>query len=134
METLAQFGTGEVLWSFIWFTLFFIWIWLLISVFGDIFRSDDMGGGGKTLWIIFVIVVPYFGVFIYLIARGKGMAERNVKAMQAQQDAQRAYIQSVAGASTTASPAEEIARLTDLRDKGSITEAEFQQLKAKALA
>lgn len=133
METLAQFGTGEVLWSFVWFTLFFIWIWLLISVFGDIFRSDDMGGFAKAIWIIFVIVVPYFGVFIYLIARGKGMAERNVKAMQAQQDAQRAYIQSVAGASTT-SPAEEIARLTDLRDKGAITEDEFQSLKAKALA
>jgi Phospholipase_D-nuclease N-terminal/Short C-terminal domain len=133
VETLAQFGTGEVLWSFVWFTLFFIWIWLLISVFGDIFRSDDMGGFAKAIWIIFVIVVPYFGVFIYLIARGKGMAERNVKAMQAQQDAQRAYIQSVAGASTT-SPGEEIARLTDLRDKGAITEDEFQSLKAKALA
>ncbi len=133
METLAQFGTGEVLWSFVWFTLFFIWIWLLISVFGDIFRSDDLGGFAKAIWLIFVIVVPYFGVFIYLIARGKGMAERNVKAMQVQQDAERAYIQSVAGASTT-SPAEEIARLTDLRDKGAITEDEFQQLKAKALA
>lgn len=133
METLAQFGTGEVLWSFVWFTLFFIWIWLLITVFGDIFRSDDMGGFAKAIWIIFVIVVPYFGVFIYLIARGKGMAERNVKAIQEQQDAQRAYIQSVAGAST-ASPAEEIARLTDLRDKGAITEDEFQSLKAKALA
>jgi hypothetical protein len=132
VETLAQFGTGEVLWSFVWFTLFFIWIWLLITVFGDIFRSDDMGGFAKTIWIIFVIVVPYFGVFIYLIARGKGMAERNVKAIQEQQDAQRAYIQSVAGAAP--SPADEIARLTELRDKGSITEEEFQQLKAKALA
>ena len=133
MATLAEFGTGELLWSMIWFTLFFIWIWLLISVFGDIFRSDDMGGFAKAIWIIFVIVVPYFGVFIYLIARGKGMAERNVKAMQAQQDAQRAYIQSVAGASTT-SPAEEIARLTDLRDKGAITEDEFNSLKAKAIS
>ena len=132
METLAQFGTGEVLWSFIWFTLFFIWIWLLITVFGDIFRSDDLGGWGKAIWTIFVILVPYLGVFIYLIARGKGMAERNIKAIEAQQDAQRAYIQSVAG--STASPAEEIARLTDLRDKGAISEDEFQQLKAKALA
>ena len=132
METLAQFGTGEVLWSFIWFTLFFIWIWLLITVFGDIFRSDDLGGWGKAIWTIFVILVPYLGVFIYLIARGKGMAERNIKAIEAQQDAQRAYIQS--GAGSTASPAEEIARLTDLRDKGAISEDEFQQLKAKALA
>jgi hypothetical protein len=132
VETLAQFGTGEVLWSFIWFTLFFIWIWLLITVFGDIFRSDDLGGWGKAIWTIFVILVPYLGVFIYLIARGKGMAERNIKAIEAQQDAQRAYIQSVAG--STASPAEEIARLTDLRDKGAISEDEFQQLKAKALA
>ena len=133
MLVASEFGTGQVLWSMIWFTMFFIWIWILISVFSDIFRSHDMGGFAKALWIIFVIVVPYFGVFIYLIARGKGMAERNVKAIQEQQDAQRAYIQSVAGASTT-SPAEEIARLTDLRDKGAITEDEFQSLKAKALA
>ena len=132
MGTLAEFGTGQVLWSIVWFTLFFIWIWILIAVFGDIFRSDDLGGFGKTLWIIFVIVVPYLGVFIYLIARGKGMQERSIAAALAQDAATRRYIQSVAG-SGPASAADEIARLSDLRDKGTITEEEFQQLKAKAL-
>jgi len=130
--TLAEFGTGQVLWSIVWFTLFFLWIWILIAVFGDIFRSDDLGGFGKTLWIIFVIVVPYLGVFIYLIARGKGMQERSIAAALAQDAATRRYIQSVAG-SGPASAADEIARLSDLRDKGTITEEEFQQLKAKAL-
>ena len=132
MGTLAEFGTGQVLWSIVWFTLFFLWIWILIAVFGDIFRSDDLGGFGKTLWIIFVIVVPYLGVFIYLIARGKGMQERSIAAALAQDAATRRYIQSVAG-SGPASAADEIARLSDLRDKGTITEEEFQQLKAKAL-
>ena len=132
MSTLAEFGTGQVLWSMIWFTLFFIWIWILITVFADIFRSHDLGGFAKTIWIIFVIVLPYLGVFVYLIARGKGMQERNIKAISAQQQAQAAYIQSVAGTAPSAS--EEIARLSDLRDKGAISEEEFQAAKAKALA
>ena len=132
MMTLAEFGTGELLWSMLWFTLFFIWIWILITVFADIFRSHDLGGFAKTIWIIFVIVLPYLGVFVYLIARGKGMQERNIKAISAQQQAQAAYIQSVAGTAPSAS--EEIARLSELRDKGAISEEEFQAAKAKALA
>ena len=131
MSTLAEFGTGQVLWSFVWFTLFFIWIWILITVFADIFRSHDLGGFAKALWVIFVIVLPYLGVFVYLIARGHGMQERNIAAMKAHDQATREYIQSVAGPSGAA---DEIARLSDLRDKGTITEEEFQQLKAKALA
>jgi hypothetical protein len=132
VSTLAEFGTGQVLWSIIWFTLFFIWIWILLTVFADIFRSHDLGGFAKTIWIIFVIVLPYLGVFVYLIARGKGMQERNIAAMAAAQQAQAQYIQSVAG--TAASPAEEVARLSDLRDKGAISEEEFQAAKAKVLA
>jgi len=132
VSTLAEFGTGQVLWSMIWFTLFFIWIWILITVFADIFRSHDLGGFAKTIWIIFVIVLPYLGVFVYLIARGKGMQERNIKAISAQQQAQAAYIQSVAGTAPSAS--EEIARLSELRDKGAISEEEFQAAKSKALA
>jgi hypothetical protein len=131
VSALAEFGTGQVLWSFIWFTLFFIWIWILITVFADIFRSHDLGGWGKALWVIFVIVLPYLGVFVYLIARGHGMQERNIEAMKAHDQATREYIQSVAGPSGAA---DEIARLSDLRDRGTITEEEFQQLKAKALA
>ena len=132
MSALAEFGTGQVLWSFIWFTLFFIWIWILISVFADIFRSDDLGGFAKTIWIIFVIVLPYLGVFVYLIARGKGMQERNIAAMTAAQQAQAEYIKSVAGSGSTSS-AEEIARLADLKDKGVLSEEEFAAAKAKAL-
>jgi len=127
---IAEFGTGQVLWSMVWFFLFFIWIWLLIVVFGDIFRSPDLSGGGKALWTIFVIVVPYLGVFAYLIARGHKMQDHAVQAAKAQDDAERQYIQSVTS-STTAS--DEIARLADLKDKGVISETEFQAGKARAL-
>ena len=128
---IAEFGTGQVLWSMVWFFLFFIWIYLLVVVFSDIFRSDDMGGWSKALWVIFVIVLPYLGVFVYLIARGHKMQEHMVKSAQANADAQRQYIQSVAGSSTTA--ADEIARLADLKAKGVISEEEFAAGKAKAL-
>ena len=114
-----------------YFFLFFIWIWLLIAVFGDIFRSQDLGGFAKALWVIFVIVVPYLGVFIYLIARGNKMSEHTVQAAQAQDVAQRAYIQS---AVTSSSTADELARLADLKNQGVISDAEFQQAKAKAIA
>ena len=76
---IAAFGTGQVFWSMLWFFLFFIWIWLLIMVFGDIFRSHDLGGWAKALWTIFVIVVPYLGVFVYLIARGHKMQEHAIE-------------------------------------------------------
>jgi hypothetical protein len=129
---LAEFGTGQVLWSMIWFFLFFLWIWLLIMVFSDIFRSDDLSGWGKALWTIFVIIVPYLGVFVYLIARGHKMHEHAAQAAQAQDQAMRQYIQTAAGSG--GSSADEIARLADLRAKGVLTEEEFQQAKAKALA
>ncbi len=131
MNTLAEFGTGEVLWTFVWFTLFFIWVWILISVFADIFRSEDMGGWGKAIWILFVILLPYLGVFVYLIARGKGMQERSIKQMQAQEQATRQYIQSIAPAS---SATDQIASAKGLLDSGAISQAEFDTLKAKALS
>ena len=127
----SEWGTGQVLWSMIWFFLFFIWIWLLITVFSDIFRSHDLGGFAKAIWTIFVILVPYLGVFVYLIARGHKMHEHAEEAMKAQDAAQQEYIRQAAG--TTKSPADEIARLSELKDKGTITDAEFQSLKAKAL-
>ena len=130
--TLAEFGTGQVFLSMLYFFLFFIWLWLLIVVFGDIFRSDDLGGWAKALWVFFVIVVPYFGVFIYLIARGHKMSEHARESAEAQDAAQRAYIQSAAG--TAPSTADELARLADLKSQGAISEAEFESLKAKALA
>ena len=92
---LAEFGTGQVFWSMLWFFLFFIWIWLLIVVFSDIFRSHDLSGWGKALWTIFVIVLPYLGVFVYLIARGHKMQEHAVQAAQEQDAAFRSYVQDV---------------------------------------
>ena len=115
----------------LWFFLFFIWIWLLIVIFGDIFRSDDLSGWGKALWSIFIIFLPYLGVFVYLIARGHKMQEHAVQEAQAQDAAFRSYVQNAAGSGGSA--ADEIARLADLRDRGVISEAEFQQAKAKAI-
>jgi len=128
----AEFGTGQVFLSFLWFFLFFIWIWLLIVVFSDIFRSHDLSGWAKALWIIFVVILPYLGVFVYLIARGRHMQEHAVSDAK-QRDADfRQYVQSAAGTSGGGA-ADEITRLADLRDKGVISDAEFEQAKAKAL-
>jgi hypothetical protein len=129
----GEFGTGQVFLSFLWFFLFFIWIWMLIVVFGDIFRSNDLGGWGKALWTIFVIVMPYLGVFVYLIARGRKMGEHAAEAAAQQDAAQKAYIRSAVD-SNGSGAADEIARLADLRDRGALSEEEFQQAKAKALA
>ena len=127
-----DFGTGQVFWSMLWFFMFFIWIWLLIVVFSDIFRSHDLSGLAKTLWVIFIILVPYLGVFVYLIARGHKMSEHAAQAAQAQDQANRQYIQSVTAGST--STAAELERLAGLKEQGVISEEEFQQLKAMALA
>ena len=130
MVTVWEYTPGDVFLSMLWFFLFFIWIWLLITVFADIFRSDDMGGWGKALWTIFVIVLPYLGVFIYLIAEGHHMAERNAEQMQSAQAQQADYIKSVAGSS----PADQIGQAKQLLDSGAISQAEFDALKAKALS
>src|SRR4249919_3840097 len=131
MHVLAsEWGTGQVFWSMLWFFMFFIWIWLLIIVFSDIFRSHDLGGVAKAIWIIFVILVPYLGVFVYLIARGHKMQEHAVEAAQKQDDAMRTYVQSV----STVSPADELAKLADLKAKGVIDDAEYARLKAQAIA
>ena len=110
---------------------FFIWIWLLIIVFTDIFRSSDLGGVAKTLWVVFVLIVPLFGVLIYLIARGGSMHERAAAQAQRQDEAFRAYVQQTAG---PPSVTDELANLANLRDSGVITEAEFQAAKEKTLA
>jgi len=132
MPTLAaDFGTGQVFLSMLWFFLFFIWIWLLIVVFSDIFRSHDMGGWAKAAWVIGIIILPYLGVFIYLIARGHKMAEHAQQAAAAQDAAARQYIQQAAG--TSPSTADELQRLADLKAQGVISDAEFETAKAKAL-
>jgi hypothetical protein len=126
----AEWGSGQVFWSMLWFFLFFIWIWLLILVFSDIFRSHDLSGVAKALWIIFVILVPYLGVFVYLIARGHKMQEHQIATAKAEDAAMRQYVQQVAATS----PADELAKLADLKAKGVIDDAEYERLKAKALA
>lgn len=119
----------DIFWAMIWFFLFFVWIWLLISIFGDIFRSG-MSGFAKAAWIIFVIVTPFLGVLIYLIVNGGKMQERSMEAALAQRRAQQAYIQQVAGAST----ADELALLAKLHHDGVLSADEFATQKAKLLA
>ena len=129
MQLAADFGTGEVFLSMLWFFLFFIWIWMLIVVFGDIFSSPDLSGWGKALWTVFVIVLPYLGVFVYLIARGRGMAERSArKQVEYETHTAEEYRQI-----SFASPSEEIAKAQALRDQGVISDGEFEAIKAKAL-
>ncbi len=123
---------GQVFWSLLWFTLFFIWIWLLISVFADIFRSHDLGGVAKFLWVVLIVVFPYLGVFVYLIARGHKMSEHAVQQAQQIDMAQRAYIRDAAGGPGSA--ADELERLAALKAQGVIDDAEFQRLKSQLIS
>ena len=122
-----------VFWSMLWFFLFIVWIWLLIVVFADIFRSHDIGGFAKALWVIFVIVLPVLGVFVYLIARGGKMQEHAVQQAKDQDQAMRSYIQDVQ-ASSGGGTADQLAKLADLKNQGVLTDAEFEAQKAKILA
>jgi hypothetical protein len=121
----------DILWTMIWFFLFFLWIWLLIVIFGDIFRSHDMGGGAKALWVIFIIILPFLGILIYLIARGGKMHERAAAQAAHEKKAFDAYVRQTAG---SGSSADELAKLADLKAKGVITDSEFEAQKAKLLA
>ena len=129
-DSSSSYPFFSALWLMILFFAFIIWIWLLISIFADIFRRRDIGGGMKAIWIIFVIVAPYLGVLIYLIAEHNGMADRSAEQMKAMQAQQADYIKSVAGGS---SPADQVAQAKSLLDSGAISQAEFDTLKAKAL-
>ena len=127
----AQYPFMDVLWTMLIFFAWVIWFWLLITVFSDLFRRHDTSGFAKVLWIIFVIVLPFLGVFIYLIAEHEGMTQRNVERMQAQQQQMDAYVKSVASSGGAAA---EIEKAKALLDSGAITQAEFDSMKAKALA
>ncbi|MDQ5975702.1 MAG: hypothetical protein QG661_2911, partial [Actinomycetota bacterium] len=124
---------GSFLLALFEFFLFFAWFMCLFWVLGDIFRSKDLGGGGKTFWIIFVIIIPWLGVLVYVIARGKGMQERQLEQAKEMQAAQSEYIKAVANSSSS-SAADEISSAKGLLDSGAITQSEFDQIKAKALA
>jgi hypothetical protein len=121
----------SVFWTLLWIFLFVIWIWLLIAIFVDIFRSQDIGGVAKTLWVIFVIIVPFLGVLVYLIARGGKMQERAMRQAADQEQAFRGYVQEVA---STSDPADQLSKLADLKARGVITDAEFEAQKAKILS
>jgi len=129
---LAEFGSGQVFWSMLWFFLWVIWLWMLIAIFSDIFRSPDLGGWGKALWTIFVIILPFLGIFVYLIARGGKMHEHAIQAAKDQDAAFRAAVQDAAGSGS--GTADQLAKLADLKANGVIDDAEFERLKAKALA
>jgi hypothetical protein len=128
---LATYSFGDVMWSMLVFFVWILWFWLLFTVFGDLFTRHDIGGWAKAGWTVFVIFLPFLGVFIYLIAQGKAMGERATQRAQSQKTQMDDYVRSVA---SSESPTEEIAKGKELLDKGAITQAEYDQLKAKALA
>ena len=123
----------NLFWSMFIFFLWVIWIWILITVFIDIFRSHDLGGFAKALWFLFVLFIPLIGVLVYLIARGGKMHEHAAQQAQQQDAEARAYIQQAA-ASAPASTADQLAKLADLRDRGIVSAEEFEREKAKVLA
>jgi hypothetical protein len=128
---IASYPFLEVFWTMLIFFAFFIWIWLLFVVFADLFRRSDTSGWVKVAWIIFIIIVPYLGVFIYLIAEHQGLTERSVKQQRAAQAEMDQYVRSVA---TQGDPSAQIARADELLKQGTITQTEFDQLKQRALA
>jgi hypothetical protein len=127
---IAAYPFLEVFWTMLIFFAFFIWIWLLFTVFADLFRRSDTSGWVKVAWIAFIIIVPYFGVFVYLIAEHRGMTERAVKQQKAVQSEMDQYVRSVAAQSD---PTAQIAKGDELLKQGTITQAEFDQLKQRAL-
>ena len=124
---------GSFLLAMFEFFIFFAWIMCLFYVLGDVFRSHDMGGGAKTIWCIFIIFLPFLGVFVYLIARGGGMTKRSIEQQNELQSQQAEYVRSVV-ATSGGSSADQISSAKKLLDEGTITQAEFDQMKAKALA
>ena len=127
----ASYPFLDVIWTMFIFFLWIIWFWLLFTVFIDIFRRHDLSGWSKTLWLIFVIVLPFLGVFIYLITQNEGITQRNVDRAQSQKAQFDDYVRTTAG---SGGPAAEIERAKGLLDSGAITQAEFDSIKQKALA
>jgi Short C-terminal domain/Phospholipase_D-nuclease N-terminal len=125
----ADFPFLEFLWAMIVFFAWIAWIWIAITCFIDIFRRHDIGGWSKALWVVFIILLPFLGVLVYLIAQHEGMRERSVKQAQEQQAAFDKYVKDTAGGS-----AAEIAKAKELLDAGTITQEEFDAIKARALA
>ncbi|MFB7590145.1 SHOCT domain-containing protein [Streptomyces sp. NPDC056169] len=124
----------NVFWTMLWFFIWIMWLFLLFKVITDIFRDHDLGGWGKAGWLIFCILLPYLGVLVYVIARGKSMGQRDVKQAKASEAAFQDYIRKTAGTTPAGGgAADELTRLADLKEKGAITDEEFQKAKAKIL-
>jgi hypothetical protein len=123
----AEWGTGQVFWSMLYFFLFVIWFWLLIVIFSDIFKSPDLSGGAKAVWSIFVIVLPFLGVFVYLIARGRKMSEHAMDEAKLRDDMVRAYMRDV----TANTDGDSLSKLASLKSQGIIDDAEYERLRAK---
>jgi len=128
---LADVHLSDIIWSMLWLFFLFIWIMILVQVLIDLFRDHSLSGVAKALWVIALVFVPFITVFVYIIARGSGMAERGMKQQQQLQSQMDTYVRSVA---TSGGAAEQIEKAKSLLDAGTITQAEFDQLKAKALA
>ncbi len=126
----AEWGTGQVLWSLLWFFLFFMWFWLIITVFADIIRSRDMSGWGKAAWAVGIIILPFLGVFMYLIIHGGNMSRRAQDDAIEQEKAVQAYIRDAAGTS----PTDERAKLAELHGAGQLSDAEYEQAKTKIIS
>ncbi len=127
---IADYSLGDALLTVLEIFLLVAWFWILITIIGDLFRDHEMSGWGKAAWVLVLIVLPFLGTLIYLIARGEGMRERAVKEQADMQKHMDAYIRETAGSS----PADELHKLSELKDKGAISDAEFDRAKAKLLA
>jgi hypothetical protein len=127
----ADYPLLDVFWTMLIFFIWVSWFMLLFRVIGDIFRRRDIGGGGKVLWLVFVLFLPFLGVFVYLIAESQGIADRAIESAQASQERFDAHVREVA---STGGAADEIAKAKQLLDSGAITQVEFDSIKARALA
>jgi hypothetical protein len=127
---IADFGLGEALLTVAEIFLFVIWIWILFAVLSDLFRDHELSGWGKAAWVLFLVFIPYLGTLVYLIARGHGMRDRTIKAQAEAQQHFASYVRETAGSSSTV---DELHKLDQLKDKGSISEEEFQRMKAKLI-
>jgi len=127
----AEWGTGQVLWSILWFFLFFVWIMLIFTIFGDIIRNHDMSGWVKALWSIFIIFLPFLGIFIYLIVNGGKMGERQMAAAKAQEAAMQDYIRTTASGGGSA--ADQLAKLAELHSTGKLDDGEYAAAKAQVI-
>ena len=129
----AEWGVGQMLWSILWFFLFVMWIWLVISIFADIIRAQDLSGWAKALWSVLIIFLPFLGVFIYLIVNGDKMNERGAQAIKDQDEAMQAYIRQAAGSGGGGGTAGELASLAELHSNGTLSDDEYNTAKAKVL-